>query len=1173
MLAQIKKIGLILPVLFLCAIPASAQLGTIQGFCDNGGNHALTSGQPSSNYLQGDIPLCTVSVFYHDSTTLAPIFMGENSTGTLNSVQVTAGGSYSVCPTGVSFSGGGGSGATATVSCTAGAVVSVAVTSPGSGYTTAPTVSFTGGTGSGATAVATIVGDLTNPFQANTDGSWRVWAAIATGYDVTMSGGIPPNNYAQPRTIANIFPNAFGGTSYTIIQANGTASAPTSPVNFINSGTVDFSITGNQVSAAVNVGSTLALKHNSSLSGILQTLYNLCDNGSCGPALDAGMQPVLAKTGSNDGSWVLETASTATQVQQLPTGLPATGQYVIIYPQAGSTSCSGGGQCSFAVGTGAWMQMSNTGTIFGAGSSVNLTGTALPAGVLDANVTAAYNCSTGYASGYGAKSIPNAALTSASISYATYCTKVASGPGYNYAGASWQSAMSCSSGCSGQSMFSYAQPFMVVYYSGTPVTNNYLSFASPLIVQGQTVGLATGWPTVIDTGTANAYVSGAPWVTALNPGQEVIMVAQTTNTGASTFVFNGAPAANIVKAGGAALASGDITTTAPALLIYQTGGTWLDLDPQTGGGSGSVTSVGMTVPSWLTVAGSPVTSSGTLAVTAAGAQAQNEVLASPNGSAGAVALRALVNGDLPTSGVTAGSYTNSNLTINAQGIVTAASNGSGGGVSSVSNSDGSLTISPTTGAVVGSLNYAHAGTWTALETFSAGVNLSGASSPLEVGGSAGSSNQCLLSAGTGATPTWGTCPGSGGTAQPLTMNNSGSGAASGTTFNGTAAETISYNTIGAAPALSNCSDESSTFTPVSGNCYFVTASVSTATPAASAFVLFSATTSSAGSLALTGTTIADGGNCSTYISGSTLTLPASQSVTVLSDGSNLRARCTAAAAAGVSTVYCDFNIVNPGIVYTCAHNLGVQYPGWSCTSISGAMCDPSWITWADANDVQVLSPVTTHIRLNLYSTGSAATVSEVPTAPVFATQCNSTSSMVCTASVSSAGQLSIAVVSNEHSGVTLSLSSSPTNTWTSTPQYNYVQAFYSLNAASGSTTYTGSSAGGNSSPGIVEVNFIPGTPLSFDTGTGSGTGVATSYTSPTFTTTGHDLVVLCVHETGGSLTYSPGLIGGVQSTLLQGPNVTDACEMAIFTSPQTNITAAISGINGAWGGTVLAFKF
>lgn len=66
-----------------------------------------------------------------------------------------------------------------------------------------------------------------------------------------------------------------------------------------------------------------------------------------------------------------------------------------------------------------------------------------------------------------------------------------------------------------------------------------------------------------------------------------------------------------------------------------------------GAGSGTVTSVGMTVPSVLSVSGSPITTSGTLAVTFAGGQTQNQVLASPDGSSGAVSLRALVADDIP----------------------------------------------------------------------------------------------------------------------------------------------------------------------------------------------------------------------------------------------------------------------------------------------------------------------------------------------------------------------------------------------------------------------------------------------------------------------------------------------------------------------------------------------
>ena len=66
-----------------------------------------------------------------------------------------------------------------------------------------------------------------------------------------------------------------------------------------------------------------------------------------------------------------------------------------------------------------------------------------------------------------------------------------------------------------------------------------------------------------------------------------------------------------------------------------------------GTGGGTVTSVGLSTPSWLTVANSPITGSGTLAVTATTGVTANQVLATPNGSSGALAVRALVAADIP----------------------------------------------------------------------------------------------------------------------------------------------------------------------------------------------------------------------------------------------------------------------------------------------------------------------------------------------------------------------------------------------------------------------------------------------------------------------------------------------------------------------------------------------
>jgi hypothetical protein len=91
-----------------------------------------------------------------------------------------------------------------------------------------------------------------------------------------------------------------------------------------------------------------------------------------------------------------------------------------------------------------------------------------------------------------------------------------------------------------------------------------------------------------------------------------------------------------------------------------------------GGGSGSVTSVGLTMPAEFSVAGSPVSASGTLAVTKA-TETANTVYAGPTGGGPAQpAFRALVAADL--SG--AGSVSSVGLTLAVPGIFTQAVVGS-----------------------------------------------------------------------------------------------------------------------------------------------------------------------------------------------------------------------------------------------------------------------------------------------------------------------------------------------------------------------------------------------------------------------------------------------------------------------------------------------------------------
>jgi hypothetical protein len=112
----------------------------------------------------------TVRVTFNEKVTVtgSPTLVVTGKGGVASVAVDVAGTGYTTAPT-VAFSGGGGTGATATATVVAGEVTAITVTNAGTGYTSAPTVTLTG-VGADATAIATInsAGAVTATYSSTT---------------------------------------------------------------------------------------------------------------------------------------------------------------------------------------------------------------------------------------------------------------------------------------------------------------------------------------------------------------------------------------------------------------------------------------------------------------------------------------------------------------------------------------------------------------------------------------------------------------------------------------------------------------------------------------------------------------------------------------------------------------------------------------------------------------------------------------------------------------------------------------------------------------------------------------------------------------------------------------------------------------------------------------------
>lgn len=178
---------LVFVAFLLASLPVVSQSPTLASsgvqYCLLGATNATTSGTKSTNFLQGVIPSCTVTVYLTGTTTKATIF--SNITG-----------------------------------------------SP-----------------------------LANPFTANSiaavnPGSFSFFAAVGQGYDVVMSGGIPPNSFPSPVTVTNLFTGGSGGPFLPL--TGGTLTGPVTGPSF-----------NNVVNASSFPGADLGTKVNNALAALV----------------------------------------------------------------------------------------------------------------------------------------------------------------------------------------------------------------------------------------------------------------------------------------------------------------------------------------------------------------------------------------------------------------------------------------------------------------------------------------------------------------------------------------------------------------------------------------------------------------------------------------------------------------------------------------------------------------------------------------------------------------------------------------------------------------------------------------------------------------------------------------------------------------------------------------
>jgi hypothetical protein len=145
--------------------------------------------------------------------------------------------------------------------------------------------------------------------------------------------------------------------------------------------------------------------------------------------------------------------------------------------------------------------------------------------------------------------------------------------------------------------------------------------------------------------------TGSPVTSVFGRTAAVVAVAGDYNTDqiietSNLYFTNARTLAAVTASSPLTLSSGNLSITQASATSngYLSSTDWNTFNNK---GAGNITSVDVSVPAFLSVSNNPVTSSGTIAITASDNQLANQVLATPDATTGTLSLRSLVANDIP----------------------------------------------------------------------------------------------------------------------------------------------------------------------------------------------------------------------------------------------------------------------------------------------------------------------------------------------------------------------------------------------------------------------------------------------------------------------------------------------------------------------------------------------